>query len=581
MATQPDPTTAITRREVECVLRDGVALRTTLLVPAGAGPWPALMTRHPYDVSGDESGTRVEVDRLVAAGYLVALQDVRGRYGSGGEFDPSAQELDDGADAVAWLADLPECDGRVGMWGASYASETQFSALLGGAPALRSIAPAVTPVATGLDGFRFRGGVPEIGSMTAWSHGAIDPDRIAHLADETERARAQRDWEAADAAIVSGAAFAAGALDGEPGGPTLDWMRARLRDPLDAPAHAVGKILGREHEIDVPMLLLGGWYDVFLGSTLRVWRDLPSTAPRHLVVGPWSHDDWTGRLGDLDFGPTASSGDLGGRDLTRTLIDWFDATLAGRRADPALPPARVFVMGLDRWVDLDGFPATGSTERELFLGGDGALTDAVGPAAEATVDVDPADPVPTRGGATLLFPPYGPGPVDQGPLESRADVLSWRSEPLDAAVAVLGPVEAVIHLASTGTDADVVVRLSDEHPDGRVIPIADGVQRGSARATDPLTGAGPVAAIEPGAVLEYRVDLWSTAHVFRPGHRIRVDLTPSSSPRWDVNPGVYPPAAPRRTRNTVHLGSAHPSRLRLTVPPPELLGREPGADPAS
>jgi len=134
----------------------------------------------------------------------------------------------------------------------------------------------------------------------------------------------------------------------------------------------------------------------------------------------------------------------------------------------------------------------------------------------------------------------------------------------------MGEVGAVIHLATTGTDADLVVRLCDEHPDGRSLVVADAIQRGSARAVDPETGAGLVAALEPGSIQEFRLDLWATAHVFLPGHRIRVDITSSSAPRWEVGTNRFPPAesAPSAATLTVHVGDDHPSRLILTVAPP-------------
>lgn len=575
MAMTPDAPNALAeRREVWCVLRDGVRLHTVLLVPEGEGPWPALMTRHPYDVTRDESDGRVDVQRLVRAGYLVALQDVRGRYGSEGVFEPSAQEESDGADAVAWLAALPECTGVVGMFGASYASETQISALLGGAPALRSIAPAVTPVGSGVDGFRFRGGVPELGSMTAWSHFAIAPQEIDRIADPVVRAAERARWERTDAAIADGSAFRAGALERSADAEAIvAWMHDRLREPLDAPAHGVGKIGDRLDAIDVPVLLIGGWYDVFLGSTLDVHRRLSArsaaagvAAPR-LLVGPWSHDDMSGRLGGVDFGPAASDRDLGGiGDLTEAHIRWFDATLRGHGETP-FAPVRVFVMGEDRWLDLDALPAEGSAERAWALGADGALIAADEGSADDAADgragtvelrSDPADPVPTLGGATLLFPPFAPGPVDQRPIETRDDVRSWRGEPLAADVTALGPVRAELHISSTAADADLVVRLCDEDPEGRTRLIADGIQRASARHVDPRTGAGPREPLEPGSVVRLDVDLWSTAHTFRAGHRIRVDIAPSSSPRWAVD--ATAPAV-----HTIHLDAEHPGRVVLTV----------------
>ncbi|MFJ9046109.1 CocE/NonD family hydrolase [Streptomyces sp. NPDC102347] len=175
----------------------------------------------------------------------------------------------------------------------------------------------------------------------------------------------------------------------------------------------------------------------------------------------------------------------------------------------------------------------------------------------------------------LLFGPFAAGPADQSAVEARQDVVSWRTEPLDEALTVMGAVHAVVHLVTTGTDADVVVRLCDEHPDGTSRVVADGMQRGSARSVDPVTGAGERRPLEPGRAQEFVVDLWSTAHTFVPGHRVRVDIAPSSSPRWDVGGNTFAPAGqappPVAAEYTILQGTARPSRLvlRTFTSPPE------------
>lgn len=569
------PNPVAERREVTCALRDGTRLRTVLLVPHGSGPWPALLTRHPYDATRDEHDGMLDVGRLVAAGYLVALQDVRGRFGSEGVFDPCAQEVADGVDAVAWLAALPECTGVVGMWGASYASETQFSALLGGAPALRAIAPAMTPAMSALDGFRFRGGVPEIGSTLAWSHYAIAPDLIARIDSAREREAEQMRWEATERAIATRDAFRAGAPHADADAEAIvAWGLDRLREPLGSAHHRAGKIVDRIDAIDIPVFLIGGWFDVFLGSTLETYRrllrrakDTGGPVPR-LLVGPWSHDNMSGRIAEVDFGPGASADELDGSgDLTAQHVRWFDATLRAGAVD--MPPVRVFLMGSNRWVEPDEFPPRDTRMLELYLSAEESLATEPTGSGERRLISDPASPVPTCGGAVLLFAPFEAGPVDQAAIESRQDVVSWRTVPLAEELTVMGAVRAVVHLATTGTDADVVVRLCDEHPDGSSLVIADGVQRGSARFVDPITGRGDRRPVEPNREQEFVVDLWSTAHTFLPGHRVRVDIAPSSSPRWDVGCNVFEPAgattAPTAAEYTIRHGAAHPSRLVLQV----------------
>ncbi|MFD5729697.1 CocE/NonD family hydrolase [Streptomyces sp. NPDC058368] len=563
------------RRETACALRDGTRLRTLLLIPHGPGPWPALLTRHPYDIAREEREGMLDVGRLVAAGYLVALQDVRGRYGSEGVFVPCAQEVDDGADAVAWLAGLPECDGTVGMWGASYASDTQFAALLGGSPGLRAVAAAMTPALSALDGFRFRGGVPEIGSTLAWTHYAIAPDLIARIGSVREREAETARWEATERALTDRSAFRAGAphtaQDAEA---IVAWGLDLLREPLASGRHREGKVVDRIEAVDVPVFLIGGWFDVFLGPTLELYRRLlrrakntGGPAPR-LLVGPWTHDDFSGRAGGAGFGPEASADHLGGHgDLSTQHVLWFGATLRAASAD--LPPVRVFLMGANRWIELGEFPPPGTRTLELYLNAEGTLTtEAAGP-GERRLTSDPARPVPTCGGSVLLFGPFGAGPEDQAAIEARQDVVSWRTAPLTEELTVLGAVRAVIHLTTTGNDADVIVRLCDVSPDGVSRVVTDGVQRGSARVVDPVTGVGRRRPLEPGRDHEFVIDLWSTAHTFLPGHRVRVDVAPSSSPRWEVGSNVFDPsgqaAEPVVAVYTIRHGAARPSRLVLQV----------------
>ncbi|MGV9921555.1 CocE/NonD family hydrolase [Streptomyces cellulosae] len=571
VTSRPTPDPVAERREVACPLRDGTRLRTLLLLPHGTGPWPALLVRHPYDVTREEDDGYLDVRRLVAAGHLVALQDVRGRFGSEGVFAPCAQEEADGADAVAWLAARPECDGAVGMWGASYASDTQFAALLGGAPALRALAPAMTPALSALDGFRFRGGVPELGSTLAWTHYAIAPDAIARVPSARERDAEHRRHEATEHAIATGEAYRAGALHEQRDAEGIvRWGLDRLREPLDSPRHRAGKIVDRLDAVDVPVLLTGGWFDVFLGPTLELYRRLRrraentgGPAPR-LVVGPWTHDDYSSRAAGLDFGPEASAEAV---DLTGLHLRWFDAVLRGRALGSL--PVQVFLMGADRWVEADVFPPRDARPLELYLTPEGALAPEPAGSGGRRLVSDPASPVPTCGGAVLLFAPFGAGPADQRAVEARPDVVSWRTGPLEKELTVMGAVRAVVHLVTTGTDADVVVRLCDGHPDGTSRVVADGVRRASARSVDPVTGRGGRGPLEPGRAYEIAVDLWSTAHTFLPGHRIRVDIAPSSSPRWDVGANSYAPdgeSAPAVTaEHTILQGPGRPSRIVLDV----------------
>lgn len=563
----------LTSRDVECVLRDGTILRADVYLPADLPGTriPALLHRTPYDKSLVPDQEYVDLRRFVAGGYGVVVQDVRGRYRSDGEFTPSANEALDGSDTVAWVAALEWCDGSVGMWGASYTAEVQWSAKSAGAPALRAMAPALSPAHSSFDGFRYRGGAREFGSMVGWALAASE-DRIARLTGAA-REYADRAHAAVLAALTDETLFRAASWSRIPAGdPMVDWMLRQLAEPYDSDAHDLHKVHALYERMDAPAFLIGGWYDVFLGSTLAHHRHLADRAARSqgpapaLLIGPWSHVNHSGRIGDLDYSATGSAADIGGTgSLTDWHLAWYDQSLRGRGGE-RMPGVFVFDTGTAAWEALESFPPVHEAE-SWYLGERGALGIARPEIGRADFVADPLDPVPTIGGPTLLAPPYEAGPIDQRPLYGRDDVISFRSVPVAAPLRIAGAITAEIVLSTSGEDADIVVRLCDEHPDGTSIPIVDGIVRLSAREINPDTGRGDIRPVPAGTTVEAHIDLWAAFHTFAPGHRLRVDVTWSSTPRWDVNRHVlgdpFAADSARPATHTVHLGGERSSRIIL------------------
>ena len=247
------------------------------------------------------------------------------------------------------------------------------------------------------------------------------------------------------------------------------------------------RIDGRYDAVALPTLHLGGWYDCFIGETIRQYvamrerAEANGTRPPRLIVGPWTHGMFANVVGEVDFGMASNGAFRGGRgDLTTLHQRWFDATLKGDEAGLATEPAvQLFVMGENRWRTYDTWPVPGAQEERWFLAsgghantryGDGTLGRTQAPGADAdTFAYDPAEPVPTRGGATLLHPAIPRGAVDQGPNEDRPDVLCYTSEPFAAPYTVIGTVAVTLFAASSAPDTDFVARLVDVYPDGRAI----------------------------------------------------------------------------------------------------------------
>jgi putative CocE/NonD family hydrolase len=335
---------------------------------------------------------------------------------------------------------------------------------------------------------------------------------------------------------------------------------------------------GRYPEVDVPALFITGWYDNLLHEEFKVFdgwrhhaRSDETRRTTKLVVGPWTHRGIGSGdpIGDVDFGPEA------GIDLLGLHLRWYDRRL--RDLENGIddePPVRIFVMGANTWRDEREWPLarthytpyylrSGGRANSLF--GDGALS-TTPPAADGpadSYDYDPADPVPTLGGQSMI---ESPGPLDRRPVERRDDVLVFSTELLEQDVEVTGPVEVILYAASSAVDTDFAATLVDVHPGGLATNVCEGIRR--ARFRESLERPS---LIEAGRVYEYRIDLWETSNLFKAGHRIRVEVTSSNFPRFDRNlnsgedlaTGTRPVVA----HQTILHDAEHPSRIVLPIIP--------------
>jgi hypothetical protein len=576
------PTEITVQHNVPAPLRDGTTLMANVFRPADDGEYPVLLTRLPYSKDTPRDFTYFDPIRAARHGYIVVVQDVRGRFASGGEFGSFPQEIEDGHDAVEWAAGLPGSDGQVGMWGLSYFGKTQWHAATSRPPSLGSMVPGQT-WGNHLNGASLRGGARELGLVHFWARAAIAPHQIVRedAGDhETLGARLAEAIGIIDTMLSGGGHDALPLSDlPDPGGMTAT---LGLGHGVDHGIWAHVNIDGKYGQVDVPTFHIGGWYDCFIGETLRQYEVMKQraaeagTRPPRLLVGPWAHgsfDETT--IGDLDFGATSAGGYINADgDLTGRHLQWFDATLKGEEeALAGRPPVEVFVMGENRWRHYDEWPVPGAREETWHLRADGALSrETPGEEPPDGYDYDPRDPVPTIGGPILLAPIHRPGARDQREIEARPDVLVYTSEFLERDYTVLGTLHASLFAASSAPDTDFVVRLVDVHPDGRAIGVADGIIRAGARESYPVPGMiSPVAPslIEPGEIYEYAVDMWATGITFLAGHRIRVEVTSSSFPRWDRNPNTgedsMHSARTEVAHQTIFHDAGRPSRVTLTV----------------
>ena len=577
-------TTIVLEQDVPVRMRDGVILYADVYRPAGPGRYPLLLCRTPY---GRELSPLMILTmsplQAVQAGYVVVIQDTRGRGASQGRFAYVAQlpqEGPDGYDTVEWAASLPYANGEVGMFGMSYSGWTQWAAAMQRPPHLRAIAPLET-AARVTDGLVYRGGAYELGYTLFWhlmmskevtagaleAAGASDERIVAaqyeivaafdHLSAGGYTDLPLRDLPSLRKLGLSG--ILRYLLDPGPAFPGISQppvgLGAALTEPglseelvWPGPGNTLGWADVAYAQVAVPSLNIGGWHDCFLQRTLDDYTAMRAQGrPAQLLIGPWAHGvfgGWlTATVGEMEYGMSAHGASIElEEDLTATQLRWFDHWLMG--ADNGVerePAARVFLTGENLWTTWEDWPPAGAHELPLYLHPDGALGFAppggVGGAHSAAstgsasrYTYDPAHPAPTLGGNTLMPGVYPPGVKDQRPLSRRPDVLTFTGVPLERPLVAVGRVGARLWASSSAPDTDFVARLLDVHPDGTMENVCDGIIR--ARYRDALTGPQW---LEPGRANALRVDLWSVAHVFKAGHRPGVQVTSSSFPRWDRN----------------------------------------------
>jgi putative CocE/NonD family hydrolase len=561
--------------------RDGITLYADVYRPDAAGQFPVLVVRTPYDKSQNMGLT--EKDYFPERGYVVVVQDTRGRFRSEGEFYPFIHEGQDGYDAIEWAAGLPWSNGSVGTVGQSYMGLVQYFAAPQRPPHVKAMCPVSGPV-TYYENCVYRRGVFELGWMLAY---------FTFMARNTlERKGLYEEQRPILDSYLSHPELPISSLKKEVYAhlPLCDWgeqlkdgapyFADLLQHPTDGPYWHATDLRRQFYNVNVPMLHVGSWYDAFQYDTLTLYTGLRERAmtseARHgqkLLMGPWAHllpysIPTSGGTGDIDFGPEALI------ELHAVQLRWFDHFLKGINTgvlDEA--PVRLFVMGDNRWRDENEWPLARTRYTNVYLHssgkanslrGDGKLSlVAPGEAPSDRYIYDPQDPVPTRGGTTLGL---AMGVLDQTKVEERQDVLVYTGDSLTEDMEVTGPISFKLHAASSAPDTDFTAKLVDVRPDGYAQNIAEGVIRARFRESllHPML-------ITPEKVYEYAIDLWATSHVFKAGHRLRLEVSSSNFPRYDCNPNTGRDLGVdtelRTAEQTIFHDSRYPSHLILPVIP--------------
>jgi uncharacterized protein len=556
-------------RDVAMTTRDGVVLRADVFRPEQAErPLPVLLMRTPYDKAMCDDATYQHPAWYARQGFIVVIQDVRGRGASDGTFTPFVHEEADGYDSVEWAAGLPGSNGRVGMYGASYPGLVQYQAAVQRPPSLGAICPAVTTA--DIHGhWTYEGGALNLGTVAWWAAALSGVEAVRHGWKEIAPRLAQPVMD--PSAWFTSAAPA----DLDPLRECAPWYLEWLAHPTRDDWWRALSPDERLADVSVPVLGIAGWFDVFLGGAVRDHRRLVELGrpDQHLLVGPWMHYPWGRQAWDLRSGPDSPGSVLVDRAQVRFFHRHLDPGRSG--ADDAQDPVvRYYTLYEDAWREAASWPPPGAVERSLYLssggaangaGGDGRLVDEPPDSNEPDVyNYLPAIPVPAHGGHSCCYPGRSPmGVADQTPVEDLTQVLVYTSEALREPLVLAGDVRAELWVATDAPSADYVARLCVVDEDGSW-NVAEGITR---------VPVGGTTVNGPGAPFPVRISLRSIAARVDAGKRLRAHVTSGSSPTWSTNPqtGASPEhTAPAEGRAALHVvlhDAGHPSRVVMTVLP--------------
>jgi len=574
LAQASDPGDIIIQRDVPLKTRDGVTLRGDIYRPNSPDKFPVILMRTPYDKS--VGWAVAPAPRIVARGYVLIIQDVRGRYRSEGEWYPFRHEQADGYDSVEWAASLPYSNGKVGMMGASYVGATQMLAAISTPPHLAGIAPNVT-ASNYHDGWTYQSGAFEQWFDQNWTTqlAANTLDRLIH-----ENANAL--VGAPTLPLANYPVFNFGQLPADAQLTTalapyyFDWLAHPDYDDY----WKQWSIEENFSKISVPMLQVGGWYDIFNAGTLRNYMGAKAhganeaaRSKQHLLIEIGGHAGFGRRIGDVDFGPHALE-----NVYTDVILDWYDFLFKGMQNEFSTDkPIKLFTMGANEYRQHDDWPPPQAQNTKYFLHssgkanslrGDGSLS-TVAPKSEPADSYvyNPANPTPTIGGPLCCDAEHmEPGPRDQRSVENRDDVLIYSTGPLAQNLEVTGPVTATLFVKSSAVDTDFTAKLVDVSPDGFAQDLTEGILRMRYRDSQEHASL-----MNPGQIYEISLDLWATSNVFLKSHILRLEISSSNFPRFDRNLNTGEEIQFARNfvsaTNVILHDAQHPSALVLPVIP--------------
>lgn len=589
-------------KDIMVPMRDGVKLSTDIYLPIQngkvmEGKFPVILTRLPYG----KDGCKRYAPFFAKNGYVFVAQDTRGCYKSEGKWHMLSDDGRDGVDTAAWIAKQPWSNGEIGMMGTSYYGGTQHAMAMAKAPQLKTIIPVDAMSNLGHASMRY-GGAFELRFWNWAINNAASASR--QVKDPGVRA-ALKVMKSNRLAYLAQLPLRAGTTPLRLTPDHEEWLVEGMKRGANDDFWRQNNVIDYPQDYkDIPVYLVGGWYDSWASNTTANYMALTPAikGPVYLIMGPWIHNRQAGSAhGQVDFGKDAA--------IAKPLdwrLQWFDHWLKGKdeaigKTDPFKSKVRIFVMGQGdghktkdgklfhggSWRNEQEWPLERTEYTEFYLQKDGGLAKKKPEisSASTTYEFDPKNPVPAIGGNTssgagiLLSGAYDQRggkhvwnwkkPV---PLSARNDVVVFQSEVLEKDTEVTGEIVVKLWTSSSAVDTDFTAKLIDVYPSSKDFPegfdlsIGDGIIR--ARFRDSLKEEK---LMEPGKVYPMTIKLYPTSNVFKKGHRIRVDISSSNFPRFDVNPNTGEPLNDNRriqtAINTVHHDAEHPSHILLPVIP--------------
>ena len=518
------------QKNIEITMRDGTILRHNMTRPDIDGKFPVLLERSPYNKEGGSENSVGSPEFFAARGYVVIIQDVRGRFASDGDFYPFKDDGNgpnkDGYDTVEWLAKQDWSTGKIGTIGGSYSGATQYRNAISNPPNLKAMFVRESSADYSHE-WVYRGGAFELGFNFGWAHG-VTLSNLKHLVTQDKYKETEKmlidvennldDWH------NKTPLFPTEFFNG-----LSDWYNDWLKNQPSSDYWKEFDMSDHFNNVDIPIYHLGGWFDVFLNGTLKYYKGVTkngksnkSKENQRLIIGPWVHGPTNidnNFAGEFDFGPDAAI------NFNELRLPWFDFWLKGKNNGiDKTKKINFFVMGKNKWKQADEWPLKNTTYTKYYfnkkLNGEikslysGTLSDKKEiENSQLSFTNNLNNPVPSLGGNTLSIPN---GVFEHSSVDKQC--ITFSTDPLKNELEVTGPVSAEIYVNSDQENSDWVVRLCDVDQSGYSRLVCDGIYRSHATS---------------GEIQKIKIDMWATSNMFMKGHRLRISVTGSCFPRFD------------------------------------------------